>query len=114
MPLILVCNDGISAIYWAFALMYYNANAKKKELSLTDIEVFETWSHIYIFLYPTFVGVFVIVFGLVLDKNGVDPQPAMTAWALMGGMGILGFSRKKIFKKRFGKAKMAEPHLADE
>jgi len=111
LPLTIVYNGGIAGIYTVLGLMYVNAYTKRKELKLSPIEIFETRSHIYTFFYITSVGVIIIVAALLLGKQAAA---ATGGWGLMGFMGVFKAYRNKQFKKKFGNAKMVEPHLAEE
>jgi len=111
MPLMLVYNCGISGIYLIFAFMYMNAHSRREELKLTESEIFETKTYLYIHLYPAFVGTAITIFALV---GGKYAGFAMVGWSLMAGMGIFGVRREKLFKKKFGNTPMVEPHLAEE
>lgn len=110
-PLIVVYNGGLSLIYFLLAMMYYNAYTKRQELKLTPGEIFLTKSHLYTHLFPTFIGIAIVLFALLGGKYAVA---AMGGWALMGVKNIFDARRNKLFKMQFGNTPMTEPNLGAE
>ena len=64
-----VYNTGYIAIYLLFYLMYRHARGHKERLELTDYELFETRSMMYINLLNVLIGVIAILITFILPAN---------------------------------------------
>ena len=102
--LMYVYDTGYVLIYLLFYLMYRHAQNKADELELTDYELFETRSQMYINLLNMLVGVLAIILTFILPEN------------VKGGSGYVYFllailypvffsSRAKKSRQLFGGAK---------
>jgi len=97
-------NGGVSVIYLLLSLMYYNAHLRSADLNLTPVEEFETATYIYNNLILTFVGIVVIIAGVILYL--LNPMLTFLGCSFYGLSGVLfpivGKRREKLFQKKSG------------
>jgi uncharacterized membrane protein len=91
---------GFCCFYLLFAWMYYHAYRQRDKLHLTDIEAFQTKTHIYNYLVvasASCLGFFIASFGDIMVG------PAGMSFSLIGVFSyLLHKKRGKLFKQRFG------------
>lgn len=98
--LMLIYGLGFCAIFLLFAYMYANAAKNAEELNLTELEVFETHTHKYVFLSFVAVGIIAIVIAFIVPPQWAGPTGAV--YGLTGlGVSMVTSRRKKIREKRF-------------
>ena len=110
-PMMQLYNSGFTGIFLLFTLMYYNAYRQREELALTPVEVFETRTNGYVYLYMTAVGMVTVLLALL---GGRIAEFSMAGYGLMGGLGIVSHNRDKRFHKQFGNVPQVEPHLGTD
>ena len=103
-------TGGFAAIYFLFALMYINAHAKRDEIHLTEMEEFETRTHIYINVLMAIYALVMMAVGVIL--NHINRGLTFAGLILFSFIGIpismLAKRRARMFKARFGDLPMAE------
>jgi uncharacterized membrane protein len=116
LPVAILYNAGFALVYFLFSLMYANAYAKREELKLSPVEVFETKSYLYDNIALTCVGLVIILVAIIGHSIDVNATFMCFAfyWIIGPVMAILGRTRKKIFKRKFGNIPIEEPELGSE
>ncbi|MBS1774446.1 MAG: DUF1211 domain-containing protein [Bacteroidetes bacterium] len=110
---------GFACFYFLFAWMYQHAYNLKDKIRLTEIEIFQTKTHIYNYLIVACVS----AFGVLLASFGdiMVPFAGLNFWMIFVFTYLLNKKRKKIFKERFGDVEhepvdvhMHAHHIPDE
>jgi uncharacterized membrane protein len=116
LPVVIIYNAGFALVYLLFTLMYANAHAKREELKLTPIEAFETRSYIYDNLAITCIGIVIILAAVV--AHSINPGNTFICFIFYGTIGpvmaVVGRTRAKIFRKKFGNIPIEEPQRGSE
>ena len=102
---------GLAMIRVLFSLMYLNAYNKRKEIKLSEIEIFETVSYIWMFILPVFPIVIVSV--ILICQNSKDNENILhdISWLALLPIEILVFRkiRKRQYFSKFGGKAETEP-----
>ena len=95
---------GFGFINLLFVFMYLTALYKRKAIKLTEVEVFETKTTLWFFLFPVIITIAVIAY--IYSVISIDPKYLQVSYYILGLQVILPrwFKRKRerLFKKKFG------------
>ena len=111
--LMCIYSGGYTAIFLLFTLMYQNALKKREELQLTDAEVFETKTNMYMHFIMASFGATSIILALISYK--LLPLSGFI-YAFIGiAITVLHSKRNKQYKKLFGNLPVVtQPPVQDE